>query len=139
VSSALEITDVTTAPSEATYDFSTYIDTGSVRRVRSRIEATVDRRDKSAGLFDDLPGLFDGLPGLFDDLTGAADFADCNVKTYISTTEDDPSGSPTWSSYQLFKAGEYYGRAFRFRVVLTSTSDNVTPSITGLQAIVEYN
>ena len=139
VSSALEITDVTTAPSEATYDFSTYIDTGSVRRVRSRVEANVSRRDKSTGLFDDLPGLFDDLPGLFDDLTGTADFADCNVKTYISTTEDDPSGSPTWSSYQLFKAGEYYGRAFRFRVVLTSTSDNVTPSVSGLKAIVEYN
>jgi len=139
VSSALEITDVSTAPSEATYDFSTYIDTGSVRRVRSRIEANVIRKDNTSGLFDDLPGLFDDFPGLFDDFTGDADFADVNVKAYISITQDDPAGTPTWTDYQLFRAGEYSGRAFRFRVILTSTSDDITPSITGLKAIVEYN
>jgi len=139
VSSALEITDPSTAPSEATYDFSTYIDTGSVRRVRSRIEANVLRKDNTTGLWDDLPGLFDDLPGLFDDFTGDADFADVNVQAFISTTDDDPAGTPTWSGYQLFRAGEYSGRAFRFRVVLKSTSDDITPSITGLQAIVEYN
>jgi len=139
VSSALEITDVSTAPSEATYDFSTYIDTGSVRRVRSRIEANVLRKDNTSGLWDDIPGLFDDFPGLFDDFTGDADFADVNVKAYISITQDDPAGTPTWTDYQLFRAGEYSGRAFRFRVILTSTSDDITPSITGLKAIVEYN
>lgn len=139
VSSALEITDPSTAPSTATYDFSAYIDTTSVRRVRSRIEANVLRKDNSSGLWDDLPGLFDDLPGLFDDFTGDADFADINVQAYISTTQDDPAGTPTWSDYQLFRAGEYYGRAFRFRVILSSTSDDITPSITGLKALVEYN
>jgi hypothetical protein len=139
VSSALEITDPSTAPSEATYDFSTYIDTGSVRRVRSRVEANVERKDNTSGLWDDLPGLFEDLPGLFDDFTGDADFADVNVQAYISATDDDPAGTPTWSSYQLFRAGEYSGRAFRFRVVLKSTSNDITPSITGLQAVVEYN
>lgn len=139
VSSALEITDVSSGPSTATYDFSTYIDTGAVRRVRSRIETNVERRDLSAGLWDDLPGLFDDLPGLFDDFTGAAQFADINVQAYISITQDDPAGSPTWTDYQLFRAGEYSGRAFRFRVILSSTSDDVTPSITGLKALVEYD
>jgi len=139
VNSALEITDVTTAPSSATYDFSTYIDTGSARRVRSRVEANVIRKNNSSDLWDDLPGLFDDLPGLFDDFTGDADFADTNVEAYISTTEDDPTGTPTWSDYQLFRAGEYFGRAFRFRVILRSSSVDITPSITGLKAIVEYD
>ena len=97
------------------------------------------RKNNNSDLWDDLPGLFDDLPGLFDDFTGDADFADVNVEAYISTTEDDPSGTPTWSDYQLFRAGEYFGRAFRFRVVLTSSSNDITPSITGLKAIVEYN
>ena len=129
------------APYEGTYDFSTYIEThdSTARRVRARIDANVVRVDESAGLFDDLPGLFDELPGLFDDLTGAAQFADTNLLFYISTTNDDPAGSPTWSAYKQFRAGEFYGRAFRFRVVLKSTSENVTPSITGLEAVVEYN
>ena len=131
----------TAAPYEGTYDFSTYIEThdNTARRVRARIDANVTRVDESAGLFDDLPGLFDELPGLFDDLTGAAQFADTNLLFYISTTDDDPAGSPTWSAYKQFRAGEFYGRAFRFRVVLKSTSENVTPSITGLEAVVEYN
>ena len=139
ISSSLRITDPSTAPSSATYDFSTYIDTGAARLVRSRVDYVTARVDNSAGLFDDIPGLFDDFPGLFDDFTGAVQFADTNVQTYISITQDDPAGTPTWTDYQLFRAGDYFGRAFRFRVVLTSTSDNVTPSITQLDAIVEYN
>lgn len=137
----LQITDPSSAPSEATYDFSNYIEThdSTARRVRARIDAAVFRSDESAGLWDDLPGLFDDLPGLFDDLTGSAQFADTNLLFYISTTPDDPSGTPTWSDYKQFRAGEFYGRAFRFKVVLKSTADNVTPAITALSAIVEYN
>jgi len=138
-SGELRITDPSTAPSTATYDFSAYIDTSSVRKVHVRIDANVNRFNTSSGLWDDLPGLFDDLPGLFDDFTGSTQFADTNLVFYVSTTEDDPAGSPSWSSYQQFRAGEFYGRAFRFRVVLKSTSGNVTPSIDGLTALVEYN
>jgi len=141
VSGQLQITDPSSGPSEATYDFSTYIEThdNAARRVRARVDAAVLRLDESAGLFDDAPGLFTDAPGLFDDLGGDAQFADTNLLFYISTTPDDPAGTPTWSPYKQFRAGEFYGRAFRFRVVLKSTSDNVTPSITALSAIVEYN
>lgn len=138
-SSELRITDPSVAPSEATYDFSTYIDTGASRRAHVRVDANVNRFDASAGLWDDLPGLFDDLPGLFDSFTGAAQFADTNLLFYVSTTPDDPAGTPTWSDYQQFRAGEFFGRAFRFRVVLKSFANNVTPSISGLTAIVEYN
>ena len=137
----LQITDPSTAPSEATYDFSTYIEAhdSTARRVRARVDAAVFRSDESSGVWDDLPGLFDTLPGLFDDFTGAAQFADTNLLFYISTTPDDPAGTPTWSDYKQFRAGEFYGRAFRFRVVLKSTAADVTPAITSLSAIVEYN
>ena len=139
MSGELVITDPSTAPSEATYTFTGYIDTGAVRRVRSRVDVTVRRKDDSAGLLDDLPGLFDDLPGFFDDFTGAAQFADTNVLCYISQTSDDPAGTPTWTDYQQFRAGEFYGRAFRFRVVLKSESANVTPAIAALTARVEYD
>ena len=141
VSNALRITDPSTGPSEATYDFSAYIEThdNTARRVRARVDAATVRLDESAGLWDDLPGLFDDLPGLFDDFTGAAQFADTNLLFYVSTTTDDPTGTPTWSNYKQFRAGEFYGRAFRFRVVLKSTSDNVTPSVSELTAFVEYS
>lgn len=138
VSSQLRITTTTSPPSTATYDFSNYIDTGAVRRVRARVDINVNRFDSNAALFDSIPGLFDSFPGLFDDFTGGSQFADTDVLTYISITQQDPAGTPTWSSYQLFKAGDFYGRAFRFRVELKSQTSGVTPSISGLVARVQY-
>lgn len=138
-SGALVITDTSSAPSSATYTFSTYIDTGAARHVRSRVEANVVRADSSAGLFDNLPGPFDSLPGLFDSFTDAGDFDDTNVVAFISRTSDNPAGSPTWTPYRRFRAGEYYGRAFRFQIVLKSSSADITPAVTGLKALVEYD
>ena len=139
-SGSLIITDVTgTPPFLATYEFSTYIDTGAVRRFRSRIDVANARQDNSAGLWDDLPGLFDSLPGNFDDFTGLAQFADTNVVTYIATTDNDPAGTPTWTAWQKFRAGDFYARAAKFKIELTSTSTDVTPSVAQLDAIVEYN
>lgn len=138
-SSELRITNTSVAPSTATYTFTGYIDTGAVNRVRSRVDINVNRYDSTAGLFDNISGLFDSLPGLFDDFTGGTQFADTDVLTYISITEQDPAGTPTWSPYQLFKAGDFYGRAFRFRVVLKSETVGVSPSISGLTARVQYN
>ena len=138
-SSQLRITNTSVAPSTATYTFTGSIDTGAVRRVRSRVDINVNRFDSTAGLFDNIPGLFDSIPGLFDDFTGGTQFADTDVLTYISITQQDPAGSPTWSPYQLFKAGDFYGRAFRFQVVLNSQTVGVSPSISGLTARVQYN
>lgn len=138
-SSELRITNTSVAPSTATYTFTGYIDTGAVRRVRSRVDINVNRYDSTSGLFDSISGLFDTIPGLFDDFTGGTQFADTDVLTYISVTQQDPAGSPTWSPYQLFKAGDFYGRAFRFQVVLKSETVGVSPSISGLTARVQYN
>lgn len=139
VSGELQITDTSSAPSEATYEFSTYVDTSTAGRRYCRIRCSNRRNDDSAGLFDDLPGLFDSLAGLFDDLTGFNQIADTNVLFYIATTNDDPAGTPTWSDWQQFRAGDFYGRAFKFKIVLKSTSVDVTPSVDTLQAIVEWN
>jgi hypothetical protein len=139
VSNYLEITDPSVAPSEATYTFSDYIDTGTSRRIKARVDASVIRINELGNTFDDLPGLFNDLTGLFDDLSGDQDFADTNLEFYISTTEDDPSGTPTWTPYVKFRVGNYYGRAFRFQLVLKSSADDTTPNIISLSAIVEYN
>ena len=138
-SGELRITTTTSPPSTATYEFTGYIDTGAVRRVRSRVDVNVNRFDSNSALFDSIPGLFDSIPGLFDDFTGGTQFADTNVLTYISVTQQDPAGTPTWSTWQLFKAGDFYGRAFKFKVELLSETSGVSPSISGLTARVQYN
>lgn len=125
--------------SSAVYEFDGYIDTGASRRIRSRVDINVNRYESNASSFDGISGLFDSIPGLFDDFTGGTQIADTDVLTYISITEQDPAGTPTWSPYQLFKAGDFYGRAFRFRVALKSETAGVSPSISGLTARVQYN
>jgi hypothetical protein len=140
VSNRLRITDPSTAPSTATYDFSNYIDTSSVRVARVNMDVKVLRlNDAATDTFDTLTGLFDSLPSLFDDLTGGSSFADVDVIQFVSTTDDDPAGSPTWSDYKRFKSGDFSGRAFRFRVELQSTADDITPAIEELSAKVRYN
>jgi hypothetical protein len=135
---ALKITDPSSQPSEATYTFSNDIDTGSVRQVQVTGFVGTNRLDTGAGLWDDLTGNIDTLSGLWDSLTANPQFPDTNVLFYISSTNDDPSGSPSWSSYTPFKSGQFSGRAFRFKVELKSISDDVTPNIDELFAKVEY-
>ena len=137
----LRIDDYVTAPSEGEYLFSNYIQTGdsTVKRCRVYVSGLTIRHDATAGLFDDQPNLFDNAPALFDDLGGSSQFSDTNIVTLVSTTQDNPAGSPTWSDYSAIKVADLSARAFRFKVKLTSTANNVTPSISALTAYVEYN
>jgi hypothetical protein len=126
----------------ATYEFSDYIDTGSSRRCRVTLDAYSIRFDGSAGLWDDLKGTLDNLIGLWDDLIGGAatsNFDDTNIIAYVSTTDDDPSGTPTWSAYRPVRVADIYARAFRFKIEFLSEEGGVTPSISQLSAKVEYN
>ena len=137
--SELRITTTTSPPTTATYVFTTYIDTGAVRRVRARVDVNVTRFDANAGTWDAIPGLWDSIPGFWDDWTGGSQYDDIDVVTYISFTSQDPAGTPAWSPYQPFKAGDFYGRAFRFKIDLESDTSGVSPSISGLTARVQYN
>ena len=141
VGGQLRIDDYVTSPSEGEYSFSDYIETteNSVKRCRVYISGLTTRHDATAGLFDDQPNLFDNAPGLFDDLGGSSQYSDTNIITLVSTTQDDPTGTPTWTDYTAIKVADLSARAFRFKVKLTSTANNVTPSISALTAYVEYN
>jgi len=141
VGTNLRITDFSSAPSEGEYFFSNYIETSTntVKRSRVYVSATTVRHDSSAGLFDDQSGFFDDGAGLFDDLGGASQFADTDIVAFVSTTQDDPSGSPVWSAYSRINVADISARAYRFKVKLLSTASNISPSVTELTAYVEYN
>jgi len=128
-----------TIPATGTYTFSAPIDTAAARRFRARVDLATRRAPSEFGEWDNLPGLFDSLPGLFDDFTGTPLFDDTNVVTYISLTDDDPAGTPTWGDWQRFKSGDYYARAARFRAELQSFSENATPRVLELTAIVQHD
>jgi len=117
-----------------TYEFDSIIDLSAVynSRVTSRVITSridfEDLFDTATGNFDDRTGLFDGDP-----LT----LGDTNVELQVSTTDGDPAGSPTWSSYQRFVSGIYKARAFRFRAILTTTNPASTPAVSELSVTVD--
>ena len=141
VSNRLVITDTSAAPSTATYQFSTHIDITTARLVHAHIHVeTVRDVGGGAGLWDGISANWDAWPGDWDTWTSALQLADTDVVFYVQTTPDDPaSGSATWGDWRQFKAGDFYGRGFRFKIGLHSTSVAVTPSIGLLEAFVGYN
>lgn len=117
-----------------TYDFDNYVDLGQV--FTSRVTSTVNvQRAEYVTLFDDREGLFDAATGLFDGDVQA--FDDTNVELFISVTDDDPAGSPTWSDYAPFFVGDYKARALRFRAKLTSTDEQASPEVTALSVSID--
>lgn len=142
-SGALRITDVSdsSAPilNEGTYVFNSDIDITTTKLVRAEIIANTIRVDTGGTNFDNIGGgstNFDELSGLFDDLSGTgSQQKDSDIQFFI---EPSTSGSFT-GTYQRFRAGFFTGRYFRFKIVLSSTSTNVTPNISTLKAEVRYN
>ena len=66
--------------------------------------------------------------------TGTPASATTDVDLYVSSTQDDPSGSPTWTAYRPFVVGSYTARGFRFRAELETTDSFETPAIEELTA-----
>lgn len=97
-----------------TYTFASGIDQGSVKVCRLETDISVLLVNTQNRMDDwvDVDGLEDW------DGTGAA-LGD--VKIEVRTTDDDPAGSPTWSSWENLIIGDYKNRAFEFRAQLTTT------------------
>ena len=140
ISSNLEIDQTSAANPTGEYLFSNYIDTGSSRNARVTGIRTFTRGyDNGTLLWDNIPQNFDTWPGNFDTWTDeTAEFGDVSIAVYVSSTPDDPAGSPTWSSYVPANGAVVIGRAFRFKAILNSTNTNFTPVVSALSATVEY-
>ncbi len=123
---------------DGTYYFANIIDRAVPEQGFITVDMTTRRFDTTGGLFDDLAGNIDILAGYWDDLTGGADFNDTNVTAYVSTTNDDPAGSPTWSEWRKIRAANVYGRALRFKVELHSDAPGISPAISELSATGNY-
>jgi len=144
VSSELQLSSYATAPATGTYEFTGYIDTATVRTVRVSDAITVSRHHANAVAgevnWDDISSSYNWSqwPDSWDTWTDEdANFGDFSVTTYVSATDDDPAGSPTWGAWTV-AAGDKSGRAFKFKAELANISNNVTPSISVLKGIVEY-
>ena len=122
-----------------TYYFDNIIDRTVPEQGFITVDIKTRRFDTTGGLWDDLAGNIDSLSGYWDDLTGGADFNDTNIAAYVSTTNDDPAGSPTWTAWRKIRAANVYGRALRFKVELQSDASGISPAISELSATGNYS
>ena len=123
-----------TVSTSGTYEFADVFDLSQV--YTSRVTANViNRRLDYVNLFEDATGNFDDRAGLFDGDPNT--YGDTNVALYVSTTDDDPTGSPTWSEFRPFFVGDYRARAYKFKAVLTSSSGESSPELRSLSVSID--
>lgn len=123
-----------TVRASGTYQFSQVVDLG--QKYTSRVTQFADIRRQSNNFgFDETLGMFDDAQGLFD---GEADsFDQTRIQIQMSYTDDDPTGTPTWSPWVTFFVSDVSARAFRFRAVLETFDSFVSPVVVGLSATVD--
>lgn len=102
------------------YDFAAALDltTVAVRRLVLDIVALSYDADDLI----DLRGEIDGWAGV-----DGSEINDCDATLYVRTTPDDPAGSPVWSDWTPFVAGDFNFRAAQFRLDLST--DNPSHNI----------
>jgi hypothetical protein len=116
------------------YYFATDIDLGAI--YISRCTAYVEHiRLDYVVLFDSAEGLFDARQGDFEGDVNA--FDDTDVQIEARHTQDNPSGTPTWSDWQSFAVTDIRARAIQFRAKLSTTDEQATPKVTQLSVSVD--
>lgn len=116
------------------YNFASYFDLGIKQTFTARMKFdnividVTDRFDGRLGNFDEAEGRFDGDPKIYDFV---------NIQGQVSTTNDNPAGSPTWSAWRDIVEGSLTARAVRFRVAVVSKDKSVAPTVRNLTAIVD--
>ena len=115
-----------TVKSSGTYAFSDTIDAGAI--LTTQITATLEQQvTDRARIFDFVSGDFDDQPSNFD---GDAN-TQCSSELQISVSDDNS----TFSTFQDFTIGDYTGRFFKFRVLLTSDNGTATPIVTAVGVV----
>ena len=100
--------------SSAEYQFNNTLDLGA------RFALDIKRRFVTRAFFpNDTIDARTALIDTWNDFDGTEADA-VNAKLYMRRTDDDPSGTPTYTAWQEFVAGTFKGRAFQFKAELTS-------------------
>lgn len=102
------------AVAEGSYVFSETLDLGATYDVD--IQTILKTRAfESNNLWDDRGAEID----LWDSIDGD-DLGSANCALYVRTTPDNPSGTPTWGTWQPFVNNTTRGRGLQFKLVATS-------------------
>ena len=120
--------------SSGIYYFANNLDLGQKYTSRLTNNVTMERfdvtdtMDLATGQFDSRAGVFDGDPTAFNDVS---------VSVEMRHTDDDPTGTPTYTDWSAFTVADVAARALQFRLLMTSTDTNVTPLVSALSASID--
>ena len=115
-----------------TYEFDDYSDLGFTQTWRVTPTFTFTVGDTSD--FMDARSAYVDTWKDWDD--NGKDLTDVEATLYVATTDDDPSGTPTWSAWQKVVVGDYIGRAFKFKLEVAITELSHQIYITNLAVTV---
>lgn len=108
---------------EGTYYFGEQVDLGGVYAVAAVPSIVV--AGYNAALQVDAWSSID----LVEEWDGTADPATWDVRIQMRTTSDPVAGTPSWSAWKDLTVGAAEARGFQFRIVLSSSVEGVTPSV----------
>jgi predicted phage tail protein len=114
------------------YEFTTYVDFGQ--------QANLGLLSEDTWTVNDISGLFDNRSANCDawaDFDNLDDFDDAELTLYYASTNDNPASSPSWSGWQEFTYGTVYGRAFKFKVDVSTQDSTHQIKISELSAKIE--
>lgn len=112
-----------------TYDFHDYVDLGEIVTVRA--VPYVDSLVFESGVF---VSNYTNISQV-QNFLGPTSFA--SIRIFVSTTTDDPAGTPTWSDYKLLTIGSFNCRALRFRLQASVQSTNTNLVISNLGVTID--
>lgn len=134
-----DITDLSTVTDiagdvvrEGTYTFWSAQDLGAVYTVRCSWEAEVDADNRRNYVID-----WNDLAKV-EDISGGASYGEeYAVAMEIAYSRDDVGTGMTWTDWAPFTAGEFTGRHFKFRMVLTTTDALMSPSVDDFSVVLD--
>lgn len=103
---------------EGTYFFSGAMIRGAIETLRLETEVGLIVQDETTTI-DQRIGTIDTWPS-FDGSAGVR----AEVSIYVRLTDDDPSGSPTWSNWVRLTVGEFSFRAAEFKAEIKTESQD---------------
>ncbi|MBX4884049.1 hypothetical protein HJA90_10685 [Rhizobium bangladeshense] len=117
--------------SEGIYEFANIVDLGAIYTSRVSTMISAFGEVASVDLFERSDWF--GVTEYF----GLAADSLWNVRVEVSLTDDNPSGSPTWSDWAELTTADVSARAYRFRARLLSFQFDVTPVVEELAVAVD--
>ena len=121
--------ELSSGQTEMTYIYNGYVDLGEVETVR--VSPTIEAAVTTRGVDVEDYVLVSTQASFAGPVQQAA------LRVLVSTTQDNPAGSPTWSTYELLTVGSFTCRGLRFKFIGTAQDTNTSIVISQLGILLD--